>query len=94
MYQNSMVLQHPRDIFFFYDIEQGNPNGDPDQDGAVRYDDEVRKANVTGICKKRKIRDRVSIMMGNSSPHEIYFSNSEIVLNDHHLWALSAGVIQ
>ena len=89
MYQNNTVLQNPRDIFFFYDIEQGNPNGDPDQDGAVRYDDEVRKVNVTGVCQKRKIRDRVSIMMGNSSPHEIYFSNSEIVLNDHHLWALN-----
>ena len=38
------TLQNPRDIFFFFDIEQGNPNGDPDQDGAVRYDDEVGKA--------------------------------------------------
>ena len=84
----SSTLQNPRDIFFLFDIEQGNPNGDPDQDGAVRYDDEVRKAEITGMCLKRKIRDRISLMKGNESPYDIYYSKSETVLNDHHRWAM------
>ena len=82
------TLQNPRDIFFFFDIEQGNPNGDPDQDGAVRYDDEVRKVEITGVCLKRKIRDRVSLIKGNKAPYDIYYSSSQTVLNDHHRWAM------
>ena len=88
------TLQHPRDIFFFFDIENGNPNGDPDQDGAVRYDDEVRKVDVTGICQKRKIRDRVSLMKDNVSPYDIYYSSTQTVLNDHHLWAMEQANIE
>ena len=82
------ILQNPRDIFFFFDIEQGNPNGDPDQDGAVRYDDEVRKIEITGVCLKRKIRNRIALMMGSEAPYDIYYSSSQTVLNDHHRWAM------
>ncbi|AMO54600.1 hypothetical protein GZ77_24680 [Endozoicomonas montiporae] len=88
------VLQHPRDIFFLFDIENGNPNGDPDQDGAVRYDDEVRKAEMTGICLKRKIRDRVSLMKDCVPPYDTYFSSSQTVLNDHHRWAMEQADIE
>ena len=88
------ILQNPRDIFFFFDIEQGNPNGDPDQDGAVRYDDEARKAEITGVCLKRKIRDRIALMKGSEAPYDIYYSNSQTVLNDHHRWAMEQAGIE
>ena len=84
----SGTVQNPRDIFFLFDIESGNPNGDPDQNGSVRYDDEVRKAEITGVCLKRKIRDRISLMKGNKAPYDIYFSSSQTVLNNHHRWAM------
>ena len=91
---SSKPLKNPRDIFFLFDIEQGNPNGDPDQHGAVRYDDEVRKVDITGVCQKRKIRDRVALMKGSISPYDIYFSSNQTVLNDHHRWAMDQAGIE
>ncbi|MGY0219664.1 type I-C CRISPR-associated protein Cas7/Csd2 [Endozoicomonadaceae bacterium StTr2] len=88
------ALKYPRDIFFIIDIENGNPNGDPDDNGSVRYDDESRKIEITGVCIKRKIRNRVAIFKSNRSPWEIYYSDSSCVLNDYHQWAIEQADIK
>lgn len=55
-------IDKKRDIIFFFDVVDGNPNGDPDAGNRPRQ----HRANgdmrgfVTGECIKRKIRDSVT----------------------------------
>lgn len=54
-------IDKKRDILFFFDVMNGNPNGDPDADNRPRQHraDGNMRGFVTGECIKRKIRDYV-----------------------------------
>ncbi|HEU5155357.1 MAG TPA: type I-C CRISPR-associated protein Cas7/Csd2 [Streptosporangiaceae bacterium] len=45
------------DIVVFFDVTDGNPNGDPDAGNQPRTDDETGQGLVTDVALKRKIRD-------------------------------------
>jgi CRISPR-associated protein Csd2 len=47
------------DFVFFFDCQDGNPNGDPDSDNSPRFDPETFQGLVSDVCLKRKIRDYV-----------------------------------
>ncbi len=47
------------DFVFFFDCQDGNPNGDPDADNSPRFDPETFQGLVSDVCLKRKIRDYV-----------------------------------
>jgi CRISPR-associated protein Csd2 len=47
------------DIVMFFDVTDGNPNGDPDAGNQPRTDDETGQGLVTDVALKRKIRDVV-----------------------------------
>lgn len=55
------TIDKKRDILFFFDVMNGNPNGDPDADNRPRQHraDGNMRGFVTGECIKRKIRDYV-----------------------------------
>ena len=44
-----------------FDVENGNPNGDPDAGNLPRIDSETAHGIVTDVCLKRKIRNFVEI---------------------------------
>ena len=44
-----------------FDVENGNPNGDPDAGNMPRIDPETSAGLVTDVCLKRKIRNFVEI---------------------------------
>ena len=44
-----------------FDVENGNPNGDPDAGNMPRIDPETAAGLVTDVCLKRKIRNFVEI---------------------------------
>ena len=44
-----------------FDVENGNPNGDPDAGNMPRIDPETSVGLVTDVCLKRKIRNFVEI---------------------------------
>ncbi len=46
-----------------FDVENGNPNGDPDADNMSRVDLETGLGIVTGVCLKRKICNYVQAVM-------------------------------
>lgn len=54
-------IDKKRDILFFFDVVDGNPNGDPDAENRPRQHraDGDMRGFVTGECIKRKIRDYV-----------------------------------
>jgi len=49
------------DFVFLFDVKDGNPNGDPDQDNLPRVDAENQEGLVTDVCIKRKVRNYVEL---------------------------------
>lgn len=54
-------IKNRYDFIVFYDVENGNPNGDPDAGNLPRIDYETGNGIVTDVCIKRKIRNYVGI---------------------------------
>jgi len=53
------TVSHRYDFIYFFDCQDGNPNGDPDADNSPRVDPETFQGLITDVCLKRKIRDYV-----------------------------------
>jgi CRISPR-associated protein Csd2 len=53
------VLENRYDFVYYFDCQDGNPNGDPDADNSPRIDPETSQGLVSDVCLKRKIRDYV-----------------------------------
>ena len=68
------------DFSYYFDVEYGNPNGDPDADGAPRIDDEVGTAFCTDVSLKRKVRDYVMMTMEGVDGYDIYIKR-DVPLN-------------
>lgn len=56
-----MALNNRYDFVMLFDVENGNPNGDPDAGNAPRIDVESNYGYVTDVCLKRKIRNYVEL---------------------------------
>lgn len=55
-----------------YDVENGNPNGDPDAGNMPRIDPETGHGIVTDVCIKRKIRNYVEMVKDGEQGYDIY----------------------
>ena len=53
------IVENRYDFVYFFDCQDGNPNGDPDSDNSPRVDPETFQGLVSDVCLKRKIRDYV-----------------------------------
>jgi len=49
------------DAVFLFDVNDGNPNGDPDAGNRPRVDDETGHGLVTDVALKRKVRDTIGL---------------------------------
>jgi CRISPR-associated protein Csd2 len=54
------------DFVLFFDVRDGNPNGDPDAGNLPRMDPQTRHGIVTDVCIKRKVRDYFTAVLGRS----------------------------
>lgn len=55
------AIMNRYDFVFLFDVKDGNPNGDPDQDNLPRTDAENQFGLVTDVCIKRKVRNYVML---------------------------------
>ena len=60
-------IKNRYDFVILFDVENGNPNGDPDAGNMPRIDPETGLGIVTDVCLKRKIRNYVELVMGDES---------------------------
>lgn len=58
------VIKNRYDFVILFDVENGNPNGDPDAGNMPRIDPETGLGLVTDVCLKRKIRNYVEMVKG------------------------------
>lgn len=56
-----MSIENRYEFVMLFDVENGNPNGDPDAGNAPRIDPETNYGFVTDVCLKRKIRNFVEL---------------------------------
>ncbi len=60
------------DFVLFFDVRDGNPNGDPDAGNLPRVDPETMQGLVTDVAIKRKVRDYVDVARGAEPRFKIY----------------------
>ncbi len=88
----SNPIQNRYEFVYLFDVENGNPNGDPDAGNMPRIDPETSYGLVTDVCLKRKIRKFVEIVNGNRSPYEIYIREKAILNQTHQRAHEAVGV--
>jgi CRISPR-associated protein Csd2 len=64
------AIMNRHDFVFLYDVKDGNPNGDPDQDNLPRTDAENQFGLVTDVCIKRKVRNYVMLKKNKATDGE------------------------
>jgi CRISPR-associated protein Csd2 len=69
------------EFVLLFDVENGNPNGDPDAGNTPRVDPETGHGLVTDVCLKRKIRNHVALAKEGKEGFQIYIQEKSI-LND------------
>ena len=71
------------DFIYLFDVQDANPNGDPDAGNLPRVDVETGQGLVTDVCLKRKIRNYVAMTGGNADGKRIYFTEGAVLNNLH-----------
>lgn len=69
-------IKNRYEFLFIFDIENGNPNGDPDAGNAPRIDPEDRCGLVSDVALKRRVRNYVQIARNNEMPHAIFVEHA------------------
>lgn len=66
------IIKNRYDFMVLFDVENGNPNGDPDAGNMPRIDQETGHGLVTDVCLKRKIRNYVDAACEGEAGYRIY----------------------
>ena len=72
----SEPIKNRYDFVILFDVENGNPNGDPDAGNMPRIDPETGYGLVTDVCLKRKIRNYVETVKENDDNYRIYIKDT------------------
>lgn len=73
-----MTIEKRYDFVFLFDVQDGNPNGDPDAGNLPRIDPETGMGLVTDVCLKRKVRNFVQ-MTQSPDTHDIFIREKGIL---------------
>ncbi|MCI9570046.1 MAG: type I-C CRISPR-associated protein Cas7/Csd2 [Lachnospiraceae bacterium] len=74
------VIKNRYEFVILFDVENGNPNGDPDAGNMPRIDPETGYGLVTDVCLKRKIRNYVETVKEDETGYGIYI-REDVPLN-------------
>ena len=71
----STPISNRYDFVLYFDVENGNPNGDPDAGNMPRMDQETGVGLVTDVCLKRKVRNYIEAACEDKPGYRIYVKN-------------------
>lgn len=74
-------IKNRYDFVFYFDVKDGNPNGDPDAGNLPRIDAETGYGLVTDVCIKRKVRNYILITKKEKSPYDIFIKEKAVLNN-------------
>lgn len=66
------AINNRYDFIYLFDVQDGNPNGDPDAGNLPRVDPETGEGLVSDVCLKRKVRNFVQIVKGGERLYDIF----------------------
>ncbi len=72
----SDIIKNRYEFVILFDVENGNPNGDPDAGNMPRVDPETGLGIVTDVCLKRKIRNFVEAVKEDEPGYKIYIKEN------------------
>jgi len=75
----SEIIKNRYEFVLLFDVENGNPNGDPDMGNMPRIDPQTGHGIVTDVCLKRKIRDYTEIVKNEEPGYEIYVKSGAVL---------------
>ncbi len=70
------AIRNRYEFVILFDVENGNPNGDPDAGNMPRVDPETGYGLVTDVCLKRKIRNYVETVKEGEEGYRIYIKDN------------------
>lgn len=71
----SEPIKNRYEFVILFDVENGNPNGDPDAGNMPRIDPETNLGIITDVCLKRKIRNYVETVKEGDTGYRIYIKD-------------------
>lgn len=75
------AIMNRYDFIYYFDVQDGNPNGDPDAGNLPRVDPETGEGLVSDGCLKRKVRNFVQITKNCERPYDIFIKEKAILNN-------------
>ncbi len=72
-------LQNRYDFILYFDVKDGNPNGDPDAGNLPRVDPETGQGLVTDVCLKRKLRNYVLLTKAGKDGYDIFIKEKGVL---------------
>lgn len=88
----STPIKNRYEFVLLYDVENGNPNGDPDAGNMPRIDPDTGYGIVTDVCLKRKIRNYVEMVQGDTPGYRIYIKEGTPLNTNHKEAYVAVGV--
>ncbi|HCC07114.1 MAG TPA: type I-C CRISPR-associated protein Cas7/Csd2 [Clostridiales bacterium] len=82
----SEIIKNRYEFVVLFDVENGNPNGDPDAGNMPRIDAETGYGIVTDVCIKRKIRNYIEVAKEDCEKYKIYVKEG-VPLDVNRKWA-------
>ena len=79
------AIKNRYEFVILFDVENGNPNGDPDAGNMPRMDAETGYGIVTDVCIKRKIRNYVEFVKEEAEGYKIYVKEGSILNKTHEI---------
>lgn len=67
------------DFVLLFDVQDGNPNGDPDNGNLPRVDPQTLQGIVTDVCLKRKVRNAISVIGAGAAGMELFFQTQDAI---------------
>lgn len=77
----SNEIKNRYDFVLIFDVQDGNPNGDPDAGNLPRVDAESGMGLVTDVCLKRKVRNYVQLTKECKDGFDIFVKEKAILNN-------------
>lgn len=72
-------LKNRIDFVYLFDVQDGNPNGDPDAGNLPRVDAETGMGLVTDVCLKRKVRNYVQVAKASAAGYDIFIKEKAVL---------------
>jgi len=72
-------IKNRYDFVLVFDVQDGNPNGDPDAGNLPRIDPETGRGLVTDVCLKRKIRNYTQLVKAGEAGYDIFIKEKAIL---------------